>query len=96
MDVQVILEVVLTLAIFALLWRLRRHNHRAGWLFLLYLMFAGVERLFVEFFRVKDDRFFGVLTLAQAISIALIVGGAIGVWSFSKRRSGQPAEATAG
>jgi phosphatidylglycerol:prolipoprotein diacylglycerol transferase len=89
-------EVVITLAIFALLWRSRRHNYRAGWLFMLYLLLAGVERLFVEFFRVKDDRLFGGLTLAQAISVALIVGGAIGVWSFSKRRNGQPADASAG
>jgi phosphatidylglycerol:prolipoprotein diacylglycerol transferase len=79
-------EVVLSLAIFALLWRLRRHDHRAGWLFLLYLLLAGVERFFVELFRVKDDRFVAGFTLAQLISVTLIVGGAIGVWAFTRRR----------
>jgi phosphatidylglycerol:prolipoprotein diacylglycerol transferase len=79
-------EVVLSLAIFAFLWRLRRHDHRAGWLFFLYLMLAGVERFFVELFRAKDDRFFGNFTLAQLISVVLIVGGTVGVWAFSQRR----------
>lgn len=65
-------EVAAGLAIFALLWRLRDHRHRAGWLFALWLVAAGLERLFIEVFRAKDDRFLGPLTLAQAISLALI------------------------
>jgi phosphatidylglycerol:prolipoprotein diacylglycerol transferase len=79
-------EVVLSLAIFAFLWRLRRHDHRAGWLFFLYLLLAGMERFFVELFRAKDDRFFGSFTLAQVISVMLIVGGTVGVWMFTQRR----------
>jgi len=79
-------EIVLSLAIFALLWRLRRHDHRAGWLFFLYLLLAGMERFFVEMFRVKDDRFFGGVTLAQIISVTLIIGGTVGVWAFNRRR----------
>jgi prolipoprotein diacylglyceryltransferase len=31
----------------------------------------------VEIFRAKDDRFFGVLTVAQVISLALV---AAGIW----------------
>ena len=79
-------EVVISLVIFAFLWRLRRHDHRAGWLFFLYLMLAGMERFFVELFRAKDDRFFGNFTLAQLISVMLIVGGTVGVWAFDRRR----------
>jgi phosphatidylglycerol:prolipoprotein diacylglycerol transferase len=79
-------EIVLSLAIFAFLWRLRRHDHRAGWLFFLYLLLAGMERFFVELFRVKDDRFFGGFTLAQLISVVLIVGGTVGAWAFSRGR----------
>lgn len=33
----------------------------------------AVERFAVEFLRAKDDRFFGVLTLAQIISLAIVV-----------------------
>lgn len=84
-------EFVLSLAIFAFLWRIRRHGHRVGWLFFLYLALAGTERFLVEMFRAKDDRFLGVVTLAQLISVLLIVGGAVGAWVFSKRRARVPA-----
>ncbi len=83
-------EVGLSLLIFALLWRLRRHPHRTGWLFMLYLLLAGAERLFVEFFRAKDDRFFGAFTLAQLISAGLIAIGLYGTFAFRRPR---PAEA---
>ena len=72
-------EIGLSLLIFALLWRLRREPWKAGRLFSLWLALAGLERLIVEFFRAKDDRFFGFLTLAQLISIGLIV---LGAWLF--------------
>ena len=48
----------------------------SGWLFSLWLVLAGAERFLVEFFRAKDDRFFGVLSLAQVISLGVIVTGA--------------------
>ena len=35
----------------------------------------GIERFIVEFFRAKDDRFFGGFTLAQLTSVALVAGG---------------------
>ena len=70
-------EVGISLVIFFVLWRLRFRDRKAGWLFSLWLVLAGAERLFVEFFRAKDDRFFGALSLAQIISIGLI---GLGVW----------------
>ena len=70
-------EVALGLVMFGALWRLRRHTHREGWLFGIYCMLAGAERFIVEFFRAKDDRFVGALTLAQVIAIAMIAAGAI-------------------
>jgi phosphatidylglycerol:prolipoprotein diacylglycerol transferase len=68
-------EIGMSLLIFAILWRLRREPWKAGRLFALWLALAGIERLVVEFFRAKDDRFFGVLTLAQLISIGLVLFG---------------------
>ena len=79
-------EIGMSLLIFAILWRLRREPWKAGRLFSLWLALAGVERLIVEFFRAKDDRFFGFLTLAQLISIALIVFGA---WLFVRLGSAE-------
>ena len=74
-------EVGLSLVIFALLWTLRKRGRpAAGRLFMVWLALAGAERFLVEFFRAKDDRFFGALTLAQMISLVLIsvgIGGAL-------------------
>ena len=43
----------------------------------MYLILAGAERFFIEFFRAKDDRYlFAGLTLAQGIAIALALAGA--------------------
>ena len=85
-------EVGLSLLIFFILWRLRKHPHRAGWLFGLWLALAGAERLFVEFFRAKDDRFFGPLTLAQLISVGLV---GVGIWILRTRHRTAPTGAGA-
>jgi prolipoprotein diacylglyceryltransferase len=37
----------------------------------------GLERAFVEIFRAKDDRFFGPVTLAQLISLGVVLVGAL-------------------
>jgi phosphatidylglycerol:prolipoprotein diacylglycerol transferase len=67
------------------LWRLRR-SFRPGLLFALYLVLAGVERLLVEFIRRNDDVLLG-LTLAQVLSVGLIVVGA--AWIGVKWRRGE-------
>ena len=70
-------ETGISTLIFLLLWRLRGRNHSAGWLFMMWLALSGAERFFVEIFRAKDDRFFGVFTLAQMISLLLVAFGAV-------------------
>jgi phosphatidylglycerol:prolipoprotein diacylglycerol transferase len=82
-------EVGLSLLIFLFLWSIRQHRHGKGWLFMAWLALAGIERFLVEFFRAKDDRFFGFLTLAQVISLALVMVGL--VWLFKLR--GAPGDA---
>lgn len=77
-------ETGISLAIFAILWAWRRHDHRKGWLFMAWLAMAAAERFAVEFFRAKDDRFFGVLTLAQVISLAL--AGVALAWGMGLRK----------
>ena len=73
-----LLEVVLGLVMFGILWRMRDHDHAEGWLFGVWCIFAGIERFVVEFFRAKDDRFtwLGGLSTAQAIAIGIVVVGA--------------------
>src|SRR5512143_3759287 len=72
-----LLEVVLGLIMFGVLWRMRDHDHAEGWLFGVWCVFAGIERFIVEFFRAKDDRFtwLGGLSTAQAIAIGIVVVG---------------------
>jgi phosphatidylglycerol:prolipoprotein diacylglycerol transferase len=86
-----LLEVVLGFLMFVVLWRLRHHRHRAGWLFGMYCLLAGTERFVVEFFRAKSDMV-GPVTSAQVIALAVaLVGAALLVW----RRAPQPALAAA-
>ncbi len=83
-------ETVMGLVMFAILWRLRDHKHAAGWLFGAYCVLAGTERFIVEFFRAKDDRFFGMFTMAQMIAIGFVVAGAVWMSVRSRPRAGAP------
>ena len=86
-----LIEVVLGFVMFAILWRLRKHANREGWLFGVYCVLAGIERFIVEFFRAKDDRFgwaFGLST-AQLIAASIVVIGIIVILSTRAKRSQQ-------
>jgi phosphatidylglycerol:prolipoprotein diacylglycerol transferase len=76
-------EVTLGFIMFLILWRFRNHKHAEGWLFGLYCVLAGVERFIIEFFRAKDDRFFGPLTVAQVIALCFTIGGLL--WMTARR-----------
>jgi phosphatidylglycerol:prolipoprotein diacylglycerol transferase len=82
-------EVAAMLIAFAILWALRRRGRPVGWLFGLYLVFAGVERFLVEFVRAKDDRFLGSFTLAQLTSVIVVALGILLLTTW--RRSSDPA-----
>lgn len=87
-------EVVLTLLIFAVLWRLRHRWTQDGRLFFCYLALAGIERLTIEAFRAKDDRFFGPLTVAQILSAALILVGVIGLVTVFRSGAASPGDSS--
>jgi len=69
-------ETALMLGAFFALWAWRTRPRPVGWLFGVYLVFAGVERFLVEIFRAKDDRLLGPFTLAQLTSVILVAVGA--------------------
>jgi phosphatidylglycerol---prolipoprotein diacylglyceryl transferase len=76
-----IYEIAMALAIFWVLWRLRSHNNHAGYVFSVYLLLAGFERLLVEKIRV-NTRYdvFGIhVTQAEAISFLLVIVGLCGI-----------------
>jgi len=74
-------ESVAAFILFAILYSLRAHRQRPGFLFSLWLLFAGFERIWIEKIRINIEHdFFGVsLTQAELISIPVIVAGLIGV-----------------
>jgi phosphatidylglycerol---prolipoprotein diacylglyceryl transferase len=83
-------ETAMGFLMFWALWRLRGHRHAEGWLFGLYCVLAGAERFVVEFFRAKDDRFFGPLTTAQLIALAIAAAGALVMNARRSVRPGRP------
>jgi phosphatidylglycerol:prolipoprotein diacylglycerol transferase len=70
-------EVAAMLVAFAVLWVLRKKGRPVGWLFGVYLVFAGIERFLVEIVRAKDDRLLGSFTIAQLASVILVALGAL-------------------
>ena len=72
---------------FGLLWTLRKHPYRAGWLFGVYLMLTAVERFTIELIRVNNRFTFAGLEFSQAefISVILFVVGAVIVVRTTKR-----------
>ena len=86
-----LLEVVLGVVMFMILWHNRRHLHRSGWLFGVYCVLAGIERFIVEFFRAKSD-VVGPVTSAQLVAIVVTLAGAVLlVWRRDSRTELAPA-----
>ncbi|HEY4642536.1 MAG TPA: prolipoprotein diacylglyceryl transferase [Thermoanaerobaculia bacterium] len=75
-----IYESLAAFAMFAILIRYTRSEHRKGRGFALFLLMMGIERFLVEIVRAKDDRFLGPFTIAQLISVILIIA-AIVLWA---------------
>jgi phosphatidylglycerol:prolipoprotein diacylglycerol transferase len=82
-------EVGMSLIIFFILKRVQPRLATPGMLFMLWVALAGVERFIVEIFRAKDDRFLGVLTVAQLISVLLMAAGVAGM-AYLARRANAP------
>lgn len=83
-------ETGMALVMFLMLWRFRNHKHAEGWLFGMYCVLAGIERFIVEFFRAKDDRFFGPLTAAQVIGLSVAVAGVAVMAARQRTGPGRP------
>ncbi|WP_323098503.1 prolipoprotein diacylglyceryl transferase [Intrasporangium sp. YIM S08009] len=83
-------ETAMALVLFGVLWALRRHPYRAGWLFSLWIVLAAAERLAIEPFRVNELH--GPLHLSQAqyLSAVFLVVGLAGVVRFRARRTTAP------
>lgn len=74
-------EFAMAAVLFAVLWSLRKHPFRPGWLFSLYLIFNGLERFLIEQIRVNNhfDLLGLSVTQAEVIAVLLMGGGLVGV-----------------
>jgi phosphatidylglycerol:prolipoprotein diacylglycerol transferase len=90
-----IYETAMALVCFAVLWKLRKHPFLSGWLFSVYLLLAGIERLLIEQIRVNPVFHVGRFNATQAemIAVALIALGIVGLAVLSRR---MPAGAASG
>ncbi len=81
-------EFGICLALFGILWSLRKHPFMSGWLSSLTLIFFGLERFVIEQIRVNNtfDLFGMDVTQAEVISVVLIIVGVVGMVRTTKRR----------
>jgi prolipoprotein diacylglyceryl transferase len=82
-------EFLACVVFFFILWYLRKKDWTDGKLFMLYLIFAGVERLSVEFLRLNPHLLFN-LSEAQLISILIIIIGSAGFVYLDKNKDRFP------
>lgn len=85
-------EVVLCLALFGLMWALRKHIKTAGLMFYMYLLFNGGERFLIEIIRVNIKyKFLGIsLSQAQWLSVCIMAGGLYGMAWLAVRKWRHP------
>ncbi|WP_113653550.1 prolipoprotein diacylglyceryl transferase [Pedobacter namyangjuensis] len=74
-----IYEVILAFIIFFILWSIRTKIKSPGTMFGIYMMFAGVERFFIELIRVNSKYHVAGIPFTQAelISALLFIGGIV-------------------
>jgi len=90
-----IYEVLMSAVILLILWKLRPRITTPGALFCAWLVLAGIERFVVEIFRAKDDRLLGAFSVAQLISVLIVLVGVAGYSILTRRAARHPAAATA-
>ena len=76
-------EFVIGVALFLILWKIRKNVTTDGKLFMIYLMLSGAARFFVEFIRLNPRIAFG-LSEAQLISSVIMIIGVVGYSTISK------------
>ena len=92
-----IYEFAMAAILFGILFSLRDHPYKAGWLFGLYLVFAGVERFLIEQIRVNNvGEFLGItMTQAEFISVVMVLLGGLIMFKTWKKRDEPTATAPA-
>ncbi len=81
-------ELGMAAILFGILWAVRKHPFRPGWLFSLYLIFAGIERYLIE--KIRVNNVFDILgievTQAEVISVLIVLAGGVGLILTTRKR----------
>jgi len=83
-------ELVLNFISFLILWKLRKRDHKPGFLFSMYLLNYGIIRFFVSFFR-ADSLMVGKLRGAQIMSLVFVAGASVFIFLFRLWKKEKPA-----
>lgn len=84
-----IYDMIFLLIIFGILWKIRKNDLPIGFKFGLYLVMLGTERIITEFYRNTAKVLLG-LTMAQLISIGLILIGGFLIFSLKSKINTKP------
>jgi phosphatidylglycerol:prolipoprotein diacylglycerol transferase len=89
-------EVVMALVLFGILWAIRKKNFAPGVLFSIYLVFAGIERFFIEKIRINERYNIGSFEFTQAemISTIMMILGVTGIILFTRSTKKQNTKTT--
>ena len=68
-------EIVIMSVAFVFIWKIRKLEKPAGWLFSIYLIIAGLERFMIEFLRNTTPSPVPGLSVAQLMAVLLIAVG---------------------
>ncbi len=79
-----IYETIIMVGVFLLLWNLRKIPAPIGWLASVGFIFMGLERFLIEFIRVTTPSSIPGLTVAQLMSLGIIVIGIIKIIQLQK------------
>jgi phosphatidylglycerol:prolipoprotein diacylglycerol transferase len=72
-----IYEIIIMSVVFVFIWKIRKLERPAGWLFSIYLILAGMERFLIEFLRNTTPSPIPGLSLAQLMAVFIIIVGAV-------------------
>lgn len=80
-------ETAMAVLITGILWALRKHPFKGGWLMSVYLVFNGIERFLIEQIRVNNvGTFFGIeVTQAEVIAVLISLAGIAGLIYTTRR-----------
>ena len=89
-------EVVMALVLFGILWAIRKKNFAPGVLFSIYLVFAGIERFFIEKIRINERYNISSFEFTQAemISTIIMILGVAGIILFTRSTKKQKTKTT--